>query len=86
VGITGRVYQWSMTKRQKLTLQQMTLEKIPCVRRHVYFYVLLFLTTAVLHNAWKSSSPDAAAEAIKAGEAVAEVQRELTIAEARLAP
>ena len=64
----------------------MTLEKVPSVRRHVYFYILLFLTTAVLHNAWKSSPPDVAAEAIKAGERIAEVQYELTIAEARLAP
>jgi len=81
-----RVYQWSMTKRQKSLRRQMSLKRISSVRRHVYFYLLLFLTTAVLHNAWKSSPPDAALEAIAAGEKVAEVQHELAVAEARFAP
>jgi hypothetical protein len=27
-------------------------------RRHVYFYVLLFLATAVGHNVWKMATPD----------------------------
>jgi hypothetical protein len=75
-----------MTKRQKSIRTQITLSGISSVRRHVYFYLLLFLTTAVLHSAWKCTPPDAALEAIAAGEKAADVQRELAAAESQFAP
>ena len=50
----------------------MTLRGIPTTRRHLYFYLLLFLATAVLHGAWKSAdtTPIAVREAAKVGQKV----------------
>ncbi len=82
----GRVYLWSMTKQQNSIRGQMTLNGIPTDRRHMYFYILLFLGTTLLHGAWKNSLPEVAISAIEAGERVAEVQHELILAESRFAP
>ena len=76
-----------MTKQQQPVLEKLTLKDVPMVRRHVYFYIVLLLTTTLLHNTvWTSSPCDASLEAVKAGEKVAEVQHELALAETRFAP
>jgi len=36
---------------------QLSLMGIPTPRRHLYFYLLLFLGTVVVHNLWKTSQP-----------------------------
>ena len=75
-----------MTKQQDSIGKKMTLVGIPMLRRHVYFYILLFLGTTLLHGAWKNSLPDMADQAIEASVQVAEVQRELAVAESLFAP
>ena len=74
-----------MTKQQKSILTKLTLKDVPMVRRHVYFYIVLFLFTTLLHHtAWKGSP--SSTEAAEAGEMVAQVQQEMALAEARFAP
>jgi hypothetical protein len=51
-------------------------EGIPPIRRHVYFYLLLFLGTAVAHDIQRNCQTDMPdPEAQQAGEIVATVDR-----------
>ena len=76
-----------MTKQQKSIGKEMTLSGVPTVRRHAYFYIVLFLGTTLLHQAvWKPSLSDAPSDTAKVTQEIAQVQHELVLAGQRFAP
>jgi hypothetical protein len=57
------------------TSTKVNLNAVPSTRRHLYFYLLLFLGTAVGHNLWQGcQSSTARPEAVQAHELVSQVQ------------
>src|SRR6266568_455193 len=52
-GAQDRVYKRNMKSRWHEVREQLNLEGIPAIRRHVYFYLLLALTTILAHGLWK---------------------------------
>jgi hypothetical protein len=43
-----------MNSRKRHLQRELSLKGISTTRKHLYFYLLLFLGTVVLHNIWRS--------------------------------
>jgi hypothetical protein len=67
------LYEKAMMKKLTLARRKLTLNDIPCSRRHIYFYALLILTAVVLSNMKDGLLGDPAATAAKAKHAASRI-------------